>query len=35
MNMYDAFLNTDLGRVLLEEGVERTVVCGVMTDCCW
>lgn len=34
-NTYDAFINTELGRILEEERVERTVVCGVMTDCCW
>lgn len=34
-NTYDGFINTDLGRILEEEGVKRTVVCGVMTDCCW
>lgn len=34
-NTYDAFLNTDLAKILEEAKVERTVVCGVMTDCCW
>lgn len=34
-NTYDAFLNTDLAQILEEAKVERTVVCGVMTDCCW
>lgn len=34
-NTYDGFMNTDLDRILEEESVERTVVCGVMTDCCW
>ncbi|KAF3767505.1 hypothetical protein M406DRAFT_69646 [Cryphonectria parasitica EP155] len=33
-NTYDAFINTELGRVLEEAEVERVVVCGVMTDCC-
>lgn len=33
-NTYDAFINTDLTRVLEGAGVERAVVCGVMTDCC-
>ena len=31
---YDAFLNTELEGLLKGEGVERVVVCGVMTDCC-
>lgn len=34
-NTYDAFLNTDLAKILEEAKVERTVICGVMTDCCW
>lgn len=34
-NTYDAFLNTDLAQILEEARVERTIVCGVMTDCCW
>lgn len=33
-NTYDAFLNTDLEKLLREREVERLVVCGVMTDCC-
>ncbi|KUI55186.1 Nicotinamidase 3 [Cytospora mali] len=33
-NTYDAFINTDLARVLEGAGVDRAVVCGVMTDCC-
>ena len=33
-NTYDAFINTDLEKVLREREVERVVVCGVMTDCC-
>ena len=33
-NTYDAFINTDLGKMLEEKGIERVVVCGVMTDCC-
>lgn len=33
-NTYDAFLNTPLSDRLEELGVERVVVCGVMTDCC-
>lgn len=34
-NTYDGFINTDLAKILEEAKVERTVVCGVMTDCCW
>lgn len=34
-NTYDAFINTDLAQILEEAKVDRTVVCGVMTDCCW
>lgn len=34
-NTYDAFINTDLAKILEDAKVERTVVCGVMTDCCW
>lgn len=34
-NTYDAFINTDLAQILEEEMVERVIVCGVMTDCCW
>ncbi|KAL2438389.1 hypothetical protein ABEF95_008322 [Exophiala dermatitidis] len=33
-NTYDAFINTNLAQVLEAAGVERVVVCGVMTDCC-
>ncbi|KAL8825688.1 MAG: hypothetical protein Q9170_007695 [Blastenia crenularia] len=33
-NTYDAFINTNLAEVLEEKGIERVVVCGVMTDCC-
>lgn len=33
-NTYDAFINTDLDELLKAKGVERVVVCGVMTDCC-
>ncbi|MCJ1247665.1 hypothetical protein MMC30_004880 [Trapelia coarctata] len=33
-NTYDAFINTKLEEILREKGVERVVVCGVMTDCC-
>jgi len=33
-NTYDAFINTDLDSVLHKKGIERVVVCGVMTDCC-
>ncbi|KAI9716147.1 MAG: hypothetical protein M1812_005575 [Candelaria pacifica] len=33
-NTYDAFINTDLEKILKEKGIERVVVCGVMTDCC-
>ncbi|KAL8922127.1 MAG: hypothetical protein Q9172_003701 [Xanthocarpia lactea] len=31
---YDAFLNTNLAEMLEEKGIQRVVVCGVMTDCC-
>lgn len=33
---YDAFINTSLSELLsrIDGGVERVVVCGVMTDCC-
>ncbi|KAI4161567.1 MAG: hypothetical protein L6R39_000057 [Caloplaca ligustica] len=33
-NTYDAFINTNLADTLKELGVERVVICGVMTDCC-
>jgi nicotinamidase-related amidase len=33
-NTYDAFLGGRLEPLLRGEGVERVVVCGVMTDCC-
>ena len=33
-NTYDAFINTNLATLLDERGIERVVVCGVMTDCC-
>ena len=33
-NTFDAFINTDLHELLQERGIERVVVCGVMTDCC-
>lgn len=33
-NTYDAFINTDLVKMLSEKNIERVVVCGVMTDCC-
>jgi len=33
-NTYDAFVNTNLDDILREKGVERVLVCGVMTDCC-
>lgn len=33
-NTYDAFINTNLEERLREMGVERVVLCGVMTDCC-
>jgi len=33
-NTYDAFINTDLARILEEENVVRVLVVGVMTDCC-
>ncbi|KAM7201238.1 Isochorismatase-like protein [Naviculisporaceae sp. PSN 640] len=31
---YDAFIHTGLEEVLRLRGIERVVVCGVMTDCC-
>ncbi|KAF2454975.1 Isochorismatase-like protein [Lineolata rhizophorae] len=33
-NTYDAFIGTELEELLRKEGVERVIVCGVMTDCC-
>ena len=33
-NTYDAFIDTDLDAVLHERGVQRVLVCGVMTDVC-
>lgn len=33
-NTYDAFWGTGLEERLRKEGVERVVICGVMTDCC-
>lgn len=33
-NTYDSFINTDLAAMLDAKGVERVVVCGVMTDAC-
>ena len=33
-NTYDAFINTTLSTLLEERGIDRLVVCGVMTDCC-
>lgn len=33
-NTYDAFINTNLSTILEEGGIERLVICGVMTDCC-
>jgi nicotinamidase-related amidase len=33
-NTYDAFINTDLARILEDQKIERVVVVGVMTDCC-
>lgn len=33
-NTYDAFIHTDLEKVLRDNAIERVVVCGVMTDCC-
>lgn len=33
-NTYDAFQNTDLHDLLQKAGVERLVVCGVLTDVC-
>ena len=33
-NTYDAFINTNLTTLLEDGGIERVVVCGVMTDCC-
>lgn len=34
-NTYDSFINTNLAQILEDAKVERTIVCGVMTDCCW
>ncbi|KAF2434161.1 Isochorismatase hydrolase [Tothia fuscella] len=33
-NTYDAFIKTKLDDILKENGIERVIVCGVMTDCC-
>ena len=33
-NTYDAFINTDLEKILKDLQVQTVVVCGVMTDCC-
>ncbi|KAI9805779.1 MAG: hypothetical protein M1833_005272 [Piccolia ochrophora] len=33
-NTYDAFINTDLEKVLRDQNVDTVAVCGVMTDCC-
>ena len=33
-NSFDAFVNTGLEERLRGKGVERVVVCGVLTDCC-
>ncbi|KAK5276063.1 hypothetical protein LTR40_012102, partial [Exophiala xenobiotica] len=33
-NTYDAFINTNLTKILETSKIERVVVCGVMTDCC-
>ena len=33
-NTYDAFVNTDLEGLLRGKGVQKVVVCGVLTDCC-
>ena len=33
-NTYDAFMETDLDAVLQERGVQRVLICGVMTDVC-
>ena len=33
-NTYDALIGTGLEGLLRDKGVERVVVCGVMTDCC-
>ncbi len=33
-NTYDAFINTDLAKVLKDLDVQTVIVCGVMTDCC-
>jgi len=33
-NTYDAFINTQLHQFLKVHGIQRVVVCGVMTDCC-
>ncbi|MCR5636228.1 MAG: cysteine hydrolase [Clostridiales bacterium] len=31
---YDAFLNTDLDKMLKEKGIEKVVICGFMTNFC-
>ncbi|KAL6249385.1 hypothetical protein RBB50_003238 [Rhinocladiella similis] len=33
-NTYDAFINTNLSRILEAAKIERVIVCGVMTDVC-
>ncbi|KAF2009573.1 Isochorismatase hydrolase [Aaosphaeria arxii CBS 175.79] len=33
-NTYDGFLGTGLEEKLRAEGIERVIICGVMTDCC-
>lgn len=33
-NTYDAFMGTDLDNMLTEHGIQRVIICGVMTDVC-
>ncbi len=33
-SQYDAFYNTDLEKILHEQGIEQLIVCGVMTHLC-
>ena len=33
-NTYDAFMDTDLDAILSARGIDRVLVCGVMTDVC-
>ena len=33
-NTYDAFMGTDLDAILQDSGIQRVLICGVMTDVC-